>query len=52
MARAHGEGVVTQRVAREVQRGGAAVHRLEAALAEVRRPWLAKVLEGLRRKGS
>ncbi len=26
--------------------------RLEAALAEARRPWLAKVLEGLRRKGS
>jgi hypothetical protein len=26
--------------------------RLEAALAEPRRPWLAKVLEGLRRKES
>ena len=26
--------------------------RLEAVLAEARRPWLAKVLEGLRRKGS
>jgi hypothetical protein len=26
--------------------------RLEAALAEARRPWLAKVFEGLRRKGS
>ena len=26
--------------------------RLEAALAEARRPWLARVLEGLRRKGS
>ena len=25
--------------------------RLEAALAEARRPWLAKVLEGLRRRG-
>jgi hypothetical protein len=25
--------------------------RLEAALAEARRPWLAKVLDGLRRKG-
>jgi hypothetical protein len=25
--------------------------RLEAALAETRRPWLARVLEGLRRKG-
>ena len=25
--------------------------RLEAALAEARRPWLARVLEGLRRKG-
>ena len=24
--------------------------RLEAALAEARRPWLAKVLEGLRRR--
>jgi hypothetical protein len=33
---------------REVARGD----RLEAALAEARRPWLAKVLEGLRRKGS
>ena len=43
MARAHGEGVVAQQ-------GGAAVHRLEAALAEARRPWLARVLEGLRRK--
>jgi hypothetical protein len=52
MARAHGEGVVTQRVAREAQQGGAAVHRLEAALAEARRPWLARVLEGLRRKRS
>ena len=26
--------------------------RLEAALAEARRPWLAKVIEGLRRKGN
>ena len=26
--------------------------RLEAALAEARRPWLARVLEGLRRRGS
>ena len=26
--------------------------RLEAALAEARRPWLARVLDGLRRKGS
>jgi hypothetical protein len=30
----------------------ARAHRLEAALAEARRPWLAKVLEGLRRKES
>ena len=51
MARARGEGVVTQRVARETQQGGAAVHRLEAALVEARRPWLARVLERLRRKG-
>ena len=42
---------MTQQVAREAQQGGAAVHRLEAALAEARRPWLARVLEGLRRKG-
>ena len=42
---------MTQRVAREAQQGGAAVHRLEAALAEARRPWLARVLDGLRRKG-
>src|SRR5205085_11042990 len=26
--------------------------RLEAALAEARRPWLARVIDGLRRKGS
>ena len=30
----------------------ARAERAEAALAEARRPWLAKVLEGLRRKGS
>ena len=30
----------------------AAADRLEAELAEARRPWLARVLEGLRRKGS
>ena len=30
----------------------ATVAELRAELAEARRPWLAKVLEGLRRKGS
>jgi hypothetical protein len=58
-ARAEGE------LAAELRRGAelvaslaAALHqeraradRLEAALAEARRPWLARVLEGLRRKG-
>jgi hypothetical protein len=33
-------------------RKGGWLGRLEAALAEARRPWLAKVLKGLRRKGS
>src|SRR4051794_35158743 len=32
-------------------RAEARAARLEAALAEARRPWLARVLEGLRRKG-
>ena len=33
-------------------RAEARADRLEAALAEARRPWLARVLEGLRRKGA
>src|SRR3954447_16559064 len=33
-------------------RAEARADRLEAVLAEARRPWLARVLEGLRRKGS
>ena len=52
MARAHGEGVATRRIARGAQQGGTAVHRLEAALAEARRPLLLRRLDGLRRKGS
>src|SRR4051812_48652319 len=48
-ARAEAElGATRVQLEREVARGD----RLEAALAEARRPWLAKVLEGLRRKGS
>jgi hypothetical protein len=35
-----------------IERERARGDRLEAALAEARRPWLAKVLEGLRRRGS
>ena len=47
--RAEGELAATRAMLeREIARGD----RLEAALAEARRPWLAKVLEGLRRKGS
>jgi hypothetical protein len=41
-------------LAREADHAGrerARADRLEAALLEARRPWLAKVLEGLRRKG-
>ena len=34
-----------------IERERGRVDRLEAVLAEARRPWLAKVLEGLRRKG-
>jgi hypothetical protein len=47
-ARAEGEAAATRtQLERELARGD----RLEAALAEARRPWLARVLEGLRRKG-
>ena len=42
-----------RRCARPLSRARRArADRLEAALAEARRPWLARVLEGLRRKGS
>jgi len=36
----------------ELRQAGSGAGRLEAALAEARRPWLAKVLEGMRRRGS
>ena len=36
----------------ELRQAGSGAGRLEAALAEARRPWLARVLEGLRRRGS
>src|SRR3954454_10742521 len=57
LAAARAEGALTElrgmatelRQALEHERARA--DRLEAALAEARRPWLAKVLEGLRRKG-
>jgi hypothetical protein len=42
------EGELSSAVAKSEARAD----RLEAALAEARRPWLARVLEGLRRKGS
>src|SRR3954469_13369229 len=58
------EGLAEERVARarlegELRRSDelagelreALADRLEAALVEARRPWLARVLEGLRRKG-
>ena len=35
----------------ELRQAGSGAGRLEATLAEARRPWLARVLEGLRRKG-
>ena len=35
----------------KLRQAGSGAGRLEAALAKVRRPWLAKVLDGLRRKG-
>ncbi len=58
-ARAEGELAVEQRRSAELHadltaalaKAEARVDRLEAALAEARRPWLARVLEGLRRKG-
>src|SRR4051794_5684202 len=46
--------LLREALAREADHAGrerARGDRLEAALAEARRPWLAKVLEGLRRKG-
>jgi chromosome segregation ATPase len=39
-------------LAAALSKAEARADRLEAALAEARRPWLAKVIEGLRRKGS
>ena len=48
-ARAEAEAAATRA---QLEREIARADRLEAALAEARRPWLAKVLEGLRRKGS
>jgi hypothetical protein len=39
-------------LAAALSKAEARADRLDAALAEARRPWLAKVLEGLRRKGS
>ena len=47
---ANAELVAELRQVLEHERGRA--NRLEAALVEARRPWLARVLEGLRRKGS
>ena len=35
----------------ELRQAGSGADRLEAALVEARRPWLARVLDGLRRKG-
>ena len=34
----------------ELRQAGSGAGRLEATLAEARRPWLAKVIEGLRHK--
>jgi hypothetical protein len=48
LGRAEGELAVKDALVAEL-RGRA--ERAEAALAEARRPWLARVLEGLRRKG-
>ena len=57
-ARAEGELTAEQRrnaelvaTLRRRGEGRGRADRLEAELAEARRPWLAKVLEGLRRKG-
>jgi hypothetical protein len=36
---------------KRAEQAEAHVGKLEAALAEARRPWLAKVLDGMRRKG-
>ena len=47
--------VLREALAREADHAAlerARADRLEAALVEARRPWLARVLEGLRRKGS
>ena len=55
-ARADGELAAELRrssdLAAALGKAEAQIGRLEAALAEARRPWLARVLEGLRRKGS
>ena len=58
----HALGRAEGELAAEMRRNGdlaatlaverARAERLEAALAEARRPWLARVLDGLRRKGS
>jgi hypothetical protein len=53
----HAEGGLTAELRRSADlaaalaKAEARADRLEAALAEARRPWLARVLEGLRRKG-
>ena len=55
-ARAEGERDATRAEAAALRealtRAEARADRLEAALVEARRPWLARVLEGLRLKGS
>ena len=45
-------GTALEDLRRDRDRERAPDDRLEAALAEARRPWLARVLGGLRRKGS
>jgi hypothetical protein len=56
LGRAEGELAAKDALVAELcaraERAEVRADRLEAALAEARRPWLAKVLEGLRRKGS
>jgi regulator of protease activity HflC (stomatin/prohibitin superfamily) len=55
-ARAEGRGEAILTAISELREALAAerarADRLEAALAEARRPWLARVIEGLKRKGS
>jgi hypothetical protein len=45
-------GTALEDLRRDRDRERAPDDRLEAALADARRPWLARVIEGLRRKGS